>query len=426
MPKITPKTHLSRRTALAAGTAALALPAVLRPRAARADNVIKIGYVSPITGPLAAFGVPVPYVLSQVRKILEPGITLGGQTYAVEILDRDTQSSASRAADVTAALINTDNVDLILGDSAPDTVNPVADQAEANQVPCITTDSPWQTFFFGRHGDPKVGFNWTYHFFWGLEDVEAAYTAMWDGITTNKIVGGMFPNNVDGNVWGDPHTGFPGILPGHGYKLISPGRYEVLSTDYSAQISAFKQAGCDLVVGNFTPPDFTTFWTQAGQQGFHPKVVSIGKALLFPSVIGAIGPRANGLSTEVWWSPHHPFTSGLTQQTAGQLCDAYTAATGKPWTQPLGYKHGLLEVAIDVLKRAKSKSPADILASIQATNYNSIVGPVQWTGKPVKNVCKMPLVGGQWHFTDGKPSLVVAENKTYPQIPVGSPLVPIA
>ena len=65
--------------------------------------------------------------------------------------------------------------------STPDTTNPVADQAEVNEVPCITTDCPWQPYFFGRNGDPAKGFDWTYHFFWGLEDVIAAFLALWDG-----------------------------------------------------------------------------------------------------------------------------------------------------------------------------------------------------------------------------------------------------
>ena len=45
------------------------------------------------------------------------------------------------------------------------------------------------------------------------------------------------------------------------------------------------------------PPDFSTFWSQAAQQDFHPKVVTIGKALLFPSVVNSLGPRGNGLTT---------------------------------------------------------------------------------------------------------------------------------
>ena len=58
-----------------------------------------------------------------------------------------------------------------------------------------------------------------------------------------------------------------------------------------------------------------------------------------------------------------------------------------------------------------------------ATNYHSIVGPVHWTGQPVKNVTKTPLVAGQWkRQKDGKFDLVITENKSAPEIPVGGKL----
>jgi branched-chain amino acid transport system substrate-binding protein len=414
---------LSRRRAVI--SAALAAPAMGQ-RPARAASPLKIGFVSPQTGPLAAFGEPTSFVLAQVRAALKDGLLVGGQRRDVVILLRDSQSSASRAAAVTADLINTDNVDLLVAASAPDTVNPVADQAEANQVPCLTTDCPWQPWFFGRKGDPKVGFTYSWHFFWGLEDVETAYIDMWNTLPTNRIVGGLFPNDADGNAWGDKNFGFPGILPPHGYKLVDTGRFTPGTADYSSQIAAFKAAGCEIVTGNLTPPDFATFYTQAGQQNFHPKIVTIGKALLFPSAVAALGARGEGLSTEVWWTPRHPFRSGLTGQTPAQLCAAYTAATGRPWTQPLGYKHALFEVAIDVLRRSASGKPADIVAAIAATNYAAIVGPVRWTGQPVKNVAKTPLVAGQWHTHGNSFDLAVAENATAPQIPLDRPLAPIS
>ena len=72
------------------------------------------------------------------------------------------------------------------------------------------------------------------------------------------------------------------------------------------------------------PPDFATFWSQAAQQGFKPKIVTIGKALLFPSVIESLGERGNGLTSEIWWTPNHPFKSGLTGQSAKELTDAWT------------------------------------------------------------------------------------------------------
>src|SRR5208282_4412006 len=113
-------------------------------------------------------------------------------------------STGTRASEVASELITHDKVDLIVASSAPDTTNPVADQAEVNEVPCVTTNCPWQPYFFGRNGDPKKGFTWTYHFFWGLEDVIASYLPMWDSASTNKVMGGLFPNDADGNAWGDP------------------------------------------------------------------------------------------------------------------------------------------------------------------------------------------------------------------------------
>src|SRR5215217_8260853 len=414
---------VSRRALVKAGIGAIAAPAVLRAIPANAQSrAIKIGHVSPRTGPLAGFGEADGFILEQVRGILSKGLTVGGRSYQVQIISKDSQSNASRAAEVASELILRDKVDLIVAASTPDTTNPVADQAEVNEVPCVTTDCPWQPYFFGRKGDPKKGFTWTYHFFWGLEDVIAAFLALWDSGATNKVVGGLFPNDADGNAWGDAQLGLPPALAKAGYRLTDPGRYQVMNNDFSSQIAAFKAVGAEIVTGNMIPPDFSTFWSQAAQQGFKPKIVTIGKALLFPSVINSLGARGNGLTSEVWWTPNHPFKSSLTGQSCAQLAKAYEDATKRPWSQPIGFQHALFEVAIDVLKRAKAIEPKAILDSIVATNYQSIVGPVQWTGKPVKNVTKTPLVAGQWQKKGDKFELVITANKPAPNIPTGGKL----
>jgi branched-chain amino acid transport system substrate-binding protein len=414
---------VSRRKVIAGGLAAVAAPAILRVTPVGAQSrAVKIGFVSPASGPLAGFGEADGFIVEQVRGLLAKGIEIGGKTYPVQIISKDSQSNASRASEVAAELILGDKVDLIVGSATPDTTNPVADQAEVNEVPCITTNCPWQPYFFGRKGDPKKGFTWTYHFFWGLEDVIAAFLALWDQAPTNKTVGGLFPNDADGNAWGDGKLGLPPALAAAGYKLVDPGRYQVMNNDFSSQIAAFKNAGCEIVTGVMIPPDFATFWSQAAQQGFRPKVVTVGKALLFPSVIESLGARGNGLSSEIWWSPNHPFKSGLTGQSAAQLTEAYTSATKRPWTQPIGFQHALFEVAIDALKRAKSLEPKAILDAIAATDYQSMVGPVKWTGQPVKNVSKTPLVAGQWQKKADKFELVITANKPAPNIPVGGQL----
>jgi len=78
-----------------------------------------------------------------------------------------------------------------------------------------------------------------------------------------------------------------------------------------------------------------------------------------------------------------------------------------------------------VLFRSRTKNVKDknsILEAITSTNYNSIVGPVQWTGKPVKNVTKTPLVAGQWQRKGDKFELVITANKPAPNIPTGGKL----
>lgn len=417
---------LTRRDLLksAAATGALAATSGLAMPALAQGAPIKLGYVSPQTGPLAAFAEADKFIIDGFMAATKAA----GLNY--EVVVKDSQSNPNRAAEVAKELIVSDEVNLVLVASTPETTNPVATTCEAEEVPCISTAAPWQPWFIGQQanpGDPASWkpFNSAFHFFWGLEDVIAVYTNMWGQLETNKKVGGLFPNDGDGNAWGDKAVGFPPVLEKLGYSLNDPGRYQNLTDDFSAQINAFKSDGSDVITGVMIPPDFTTFWNQAQQQGFKPKVASIGKAILFPQAVEALGKNGHNLSCEVWWSASHPFKSSLTGQSAGELAEGFTKATGRPWTQPIGFVHALFEVAVDVMKRADPTDSEAVIAAIAASNIETIVGKVAWDGANLppfagKNVAKTPLVGGQWRLKDGGGyDLVIVDNQTAPNIPTG-------
>ncbi|MCC6224187.1 MAG: ABC transporter substrate-binding protein [Thermoleophilia bacterium] len=390
-------------------------------------RALKIGYVTPRTGALAGFGEADTFVLAEMEKRFAEGLDVGGTMHPVEIVARDSESDPNRAAEVAGSLVLDDGVDLVLVEGTPETTNPVSDTCEANGVPCISSVAPWQPWFLGRNGDPAVGFSWTYHFFWGLEDIIAVFLSMWSQIETNMVVGAIWPNDGDGNAWGDPELGFPKPLTEAGYTIIDPGRYPNLTDDFSAQISQFKSEGAEIITGVPIPPDWTTFWTQSAQQGFKPKIASVGKALLFPASVEALGELGDGMSTEVWWSPSHPFTSSLTGQSAADLAAGYTTATQKQWTQPIGFAHALFELGADALSRsADVDDKASIAAAIAATSLDTVVGNVTWEGGPVPNVAKTKLVGGQWTpGTDFPFDLVVVENAALPDVPTAGTLRPI-
>jgi branched-chain amino acid transport system substrate-binding protein len=164
-------TGLSRRHVIA-GAAGLAVAAGGGRAFAASETVLRIGFVSPRTGALAGFGQTDGYVLDLARKSLAKGLTIGGKTYAVEILDRDTQSDPSRASELAKTLINSDQVDLMLPVSTPETINPVADACEAAGVPCLSTVMPWEAWYYGRGAKPgqPSPFKWTYHFGFGVHE----------------------------------------------------------------------------------------------------------------------------------------------------------------------------------------------------------------------------------------------------------------
>jgi branched-chain amino acid transport system substrate-binding protein len=393
-----------------------------------AETTLKIGYVSPTTGSLAPFGEADGFILGGIRDQFAKGMTVAGKSANIQIITKDSQSDPNRAAQVASDLITSDKIDLMVVASTPETTNPVSGQCEANGVPCISTVAPWQPWFLGQQKDPAnpVPFKYAYHFFWGLEDIEQVFFDMWQTIDTNKKVGGLFPNDGDGNAWGDKTLGLPSFFGPKGYAILDPGRYEDGTQDFSAQISKFKTAGVQILTGVPIPPDFTNFWKQANQQGFTPKIASVGKALLFPSSVDALGDIGEGMSTEYWWGPTHPFTSSLTGQSAQALADGYSTATNKQWTQPIGFVHALFELAADVLKRTSEVSPTAIVDAIKTTNLNTVVGPIQWTGQPFPNVAKTKLCGAQWKKGTKYPfELTVVSNGALPTVPIAGTLEPV-
>jgi len=404
-------------TGLTLAAGGLAAPAIAQ--GAR----IKVGYVTPQSGPLAAFAEADGFILE--------GFVASEAGANFEVIVKDSQSNPNRAAEVAQELIIDDGIDLMLVASTPETTNPVSTTCENEEVPVISTVAPWQPWFIGQQGNPGdpatwEPFNYAFHFFWGLEDVIAVFTNMWNQLDTNKSVGGLFPNDGDGNAWGDPVVGFPPVLDAQGFSLTDTGRYQNLTDDFSSQINAFRQANVEIVTGVMIPPDFTTFWTQAKQQGFTPKVASIGKAILFPQAVETLGDTGQNLSSEVWWSPSHPFSSSLTGQSSAELAAGFTAATGRQWTQPIGFVHALFEVAANVMGRVGDAGDPDAVAeAIAATNMSTIVGPLAWNGAGLppfaaRNVAKTPLVGGQWRKRDGGGyDLVIVDNQTAPDVPTG-------
>ena len=396
---------------------------------AAAGNTLRIGFISPRSGPLAGFGEPDPYVLALARTAFAKGLTVGGKHYAVTILDRDTQSDPVRSGQLAKSLINKNHVDLMLTTSTPETVNPVADACEAAGVPCISTTMPWEAWYFGRGAKPgqPSPFKYSYHFCFGVEEFLKAYTHLWPQVKTNKKVGVMWPNDADGNAI---RAALGPLLKKAGYTVVDPGAYQDGTNDYSAQIAKFKAAQCEIFNTFPIPPDFATFWKQAANQGYTKmvKIAQIAKTGLFPSQVTQLGALGNNLASACYWHPTWPYSSSLTGVSSKALGDGYKAKSGKQWNQQAGPSLGLFDVAAALLKA--SGNPKDknaVIGALKKVKVETPVGVLDWTksrpGVPW-NVVPTPIPGGQWVKTGDKYKIdfVICEHTDDHRIPIGGHL----
>ena len=387
--------------------------------AGSSGGAIKIGFISPETGQLSVFTQSNGYVLGQVRTALAKGLTIGGKKYSVEIIAQDSQSSSDRAATVASQLVQQDGVNFLLATATPETVIPVSAQAEASGVPCLLTICPWEQWYYTSSGAPKT-FKYSYMYFLGTQEETNLFSSVWQQASTNHVVGGLWPDDVDG-------AGFQKYITqrvnGLGWKAVPSGAYPDGTSDFASIIAKFKSSDVEILHAVPIPPDFITFWRQAHQNGFVPKIASISKALLFPSAADALGPLVTNVMSPLWWTPQFPYQSSLDGTTASAFAANYKTSTGNDWTQPMGFNYAIFEIAVAALKASGDpKNAAAVASALGHLKGQAITGDYDFTSGPVPHVSQIPELLAQWRPVSGSYQLVVIDNSLLPAVPVAGSL----
>jgi branched-chain amino acid transport system substrate-binding protein len=392
-------------------------------------GTINIGFITPLTGSLAGFASGDQFVLKQIRSTsaYKNGIKVGGKTYKVNIIVMDSQSSPTRAGQVAQQLGLQNKVDLILTTSTPETTNPVAAQCEKQGTPCLSTIVPWESWYAGLGGNPQTPtkkFTYCTMFFFGLKEFQGCFVPMWNRIPSDKTVACMYPNDSDGTAF---REAFEPLIKLSNYKVVDGGDYPDGSTDFTSMISEFKKKNCEIYSNAPLPPDFNTFWKQASQQGFKPKLATVAKVLLFPDDTKALGPLVNNIATDAWWGPFMPYSSSLDGTTASALASAFQASTGNEWVQAIGSSYSLFEVAKEAFGAVSDPhDKAAVASALHSVSYTGMCGPINFASGPAPGVGIIPPVGVQWKKSSGKfpLELQVVDNSLNKTVKVQAPLEP--
>ncbi len=371
------------------------------------DDVVTVGRVVPLTGPLASFGQGTPYVEQTAIEHVNAsgGVVLDGKRCRLQLVCADSGSTVQGASDAAWELIE-GGVDIMIVSNTADTVSPVSAACERAGIACISVDAPASAWIMGGPYENS------WHTFFDNEREMLCFLDVWERTDTNRTIGLLTANDAEGV---EIATFIRGFAAAKGYSVVDPGSYIIGADSYAGLVEAFAKAQCDIVVGVMNPEDFSVFWSECMASDYRPKLCTVAKACLFASDVKLLGDTAHGLVTEVWWTPEFPYVSSITGWTSRRLADDYlmhfdTDLADAPAT--VGYKHANVEILWDILKRAGSLKLDAINAAAAATDLNTVVGRVAFNDD---HVSVMSCVAGQW---------VRGEDGTYRQEIVGNYLMP--
>lgn len=380
-------------------------------------DTIKIGYVNPTTGALAGNGEGCEWAVKQITDyVKEHPITVDGKEKTIDVKVYDSKSDQNTCTEMAQKLIEEDNIDLMIAIQTPNTVIPVAQVAERYGVPCIATQSPV---------DPLANsldeFNWTYDFFYTLDEVYESQRALWEKAGyargSKAKVGLLFANDTDGTSW---HDLFTKRLAEDGYTVVDPGQYPSKTTDFTNVANKFKEEKIDLIAGTNIPPDFMNAYNAVIEAGVKIGCITMGKCCLLQSDVEALGDLADGIMTQVWWAPSNPFKSDLTGLDCKKINELYKKDNGRVMPQPTAFAYAGLELAVQAFKEAATTDKKAVYDAIGKLKCQTIVGAVDYSkkqkGLPYSSSV---LTGGQWQRDkNGELNLVIIDNSLYPEIPL--------
>lgn len=371
------------------------------------DDVVTVGRVVPLTGPLASFGEGTPYVERQAVDAINElgGVVLDGRRCRLELVYVDSRSDVQRAAAAARDLIRS-GVDIMIVSNTADTVSPVSAACERAGIVCISVDAPASAWVMGGP------YQNSWHTFFDNEREMLCFLEAWESIESNKTIGLLTANDGEGV---EVATFIRNFAAAKGYTVVDPGSYSIGMSSYADIVDIFAEAECDIILGVMNTVDFSVFWRECMAGAYRPKMCTVAKACLFSNDVEELGELADGLITEVWWNKDFPTASSITGWNSAQLAEDYLEnfdGTLSIVPATVGYKHANVEILYDILKRAGSLDLDAINAAAAATDLDTVVGHVAFNEE---HVSIMSCVTGQW---------VRNEEGTYRQEIVGNYLMP--
>jgi branched-chain amino acid transport system substrate-binding protein len=330
---------------------------------ALAADEVRIGVLSPMTGPNAKFGAIQKNTLTMAAEEVNQagGIkSLGGAK--IRLVFGDTRGEADIGVTETERLITSEKVHALIGAFQSGVGFPSSAVAERHQIPWLT---------FGTF-DKITQRGFKYVFRAHANDSIKARTLI-DGLTSIARRGGgvkaavIFSENTDwGKSVGDKQKTF---LEERGVKVHFVEHYPYAAPDLTSMIVKAKALKPELVIANSYLGDALLITRQLDEQELRPVAYAAGGGgHLQPDFLKGAGKLTEGIFAATMWDA----AVGKAVAWIKAENDKHVARFGMPMTEDsAGYYQGF-HVIVDALERARSSAAKPLRDAIAATNITDI------------------------------------------------------
>ena len=352
---------------------------------ATAQDTVKIGVITSITGRFAEFG---EMHRAGIQAALEDVNAAGGVNGAtVEVVMEDDISEVNAALAAAERLVN-QGIPLVMGAYSSSITNPIAQYFTRQQRPFLVFTSSDDAIT--RPGSP-----WIYR----INQPSYAYAEVlfnvFDEINEQKGAGTL--NTIvtihgNGAFESAVADAVDLLAAERGYVVLDRQDYDQSGADFRPILNRFSGLNPDVVFMVSYAADSVALVRQIQEVGLDAKVFAGGAAgFALPGFIEGAGPATEYVYTATMWTADVPYPG------ARELNDRLTAILGRTPSYHAAQAYAGIITAVDVLKRAASDSPADIQAALAATDMpDTVYGPIAFDDyQGYQNQAPLPAVAQQ-------------------------------
>lgn len=362
-----------------------ALLAVLMAGVALAQEPVRIGVITSLTGRFAEFG---EQHRAGVQIALEDVNAAGGVNgRPVEVVWEDDTSEVNAALAAAERLVN-QNVPLVMGAYSSSITNPLAQYFTRQQRPFLV-------FTSSDDAITRPGSDWVYR----INQPSFAYAEIlfdvFDHLNAENGAGyletivtvhgnGAFESAVADAV--------DELAAERGYRVLARQDYDQSGADFRPILNRFKSMNPDVVFMVSYAADSVALARQIQEVGLDAKVFAGGAAgFALPNFIEGSGPAADYVYTATMWTEDVPYPG------AKELNDRLAAVLGRTPSYHAAQAYAGVITAVDVLSRAASFSPADVQAALAETNMpDTVYGSISFQDYAgYRNQARLPAVAQQ-------------------------------